>query len=252
VLAAGVMTTIAPDAQANETVSLHNVMELAAIDSNFEFAKDVRFRRDIWALEFSFKPVRMIWVDIPQADGHMRRQLVWYMVYSVTNPGQALRPVQQPDKTFALERVDIPVQFVPKFVLKSHEFSREYPDRVIPLALPAIRMREDRNRNFLNSITMAKEEIPVGETRWGIAMWENIDPRIDFFSIYVRGLTNAYRWQDQPAGYTPGQDPIAKGRKFARKELKLNFWRPGDEYYENEKEIRYGTPTGPKYQWVFR
>jgi hypothetical protein len=25
--------------------------------------------------------------------------------------------------------------------------------------------------------------------------------------------------------------------------LQLNFWRPGDEVLQNEKEIRYGMPT---------
>ena len=105
---------------------------------------------------------------------------------------------------------------------------------------------------------------PVGV----VATWENIDPRVDFFSIYVKGLTNAYRWQDNPDGYRPGLDPIAKGRKFVRKTLKLNFWRPGDEYDEKESEFRYGVPGEmadryrqkygkdvlPKvdYEWVYR
>ena len=113
-------------------------------------------------------------------------------------------------------------------------------------------MRERPGQKLYNTVTMPKQEIAVGETRWGVAMWENIDPRVDFFSIYVAGLTNAYRWQDPPADYRPGQDPIAKGRKFVRKTLKLNFWRPGDEYEENEQEIRYGIPGEVDYEWVYR
>ena len=38
--------------------------------------------------------MRMIWVDIPQPDGFMQRKLIWYMVYSVTNPGKIMHPVE--------------------------------------------------------------------------------------------------------------------------------------------------------------
>lgn len=259
-LAAGVMTRIPPDVRSEETVSPHDIVELVAVDPKFDFAKDLRFRRDVWNLEFSFKPIRMVWVDVPQADGHMRRELIWYMVYSVTNRGQALHPVKQPNGTFSIERIDIPVRFIPKFLLRSHEYGTEYPDRVLPLALGPIIAREDPGRElmadpakeFYNSVTIGKQPIAVGETRWGIAMWENIDPRIDFFSIYVGGLTNAYHWQDTPGAYAPDTDPIGKGRKFVRKMLKLNFWRPGDEIDENENEIRYGIPGQVDYEWVYR
>ncbi|MDD4269233.1 MAG: hypothetical protein PHN77_13485 [Thermoguttaceae bacterium] len=259
-LAPGVMTQIPPDLRLEETVSAHDIVELVAVDPKFDFAKNLRFRRDIWCLEFSFKPIRMIWVDIPTAEGHMRRELIWYMVYSVTNRGQALHPVKQPNGTFAGERIDIPVRLIPKFILRSHELGTEYSDCVIPLALGPIIAREDPGpdwmadpaKEFYNSVTIGKEPIAVGETRWGIAMWQGIDPRIDFFSIYVRGLTNAYHWQDSPETYTPGKDPIGKGRKFVRKTLKLNFWRPGDEYYEDENEIRYGIPGQVDYEWVYR
>ena len=248
------MVTIPPDVQATETVSVDNVMELAAADASFKFAENIRFRRDIWYLEFSFKPVRMIWIDVPQPDGHMRRKLVWYLLYSVTNRGQALTSEEQPDKTYAVKETEKPVRFIPELLLRATdaEVSREYPERVLPLALGPIAMRERPGQNLYTSITMPKQEIAVGETRWGVATWENIDPRVDFFSVYVKGLTNAYRWQDNPEGYRPGKDPIAKGRKFVRKTLKLNFWRPGDEYDEKESEIRYGVPGQVDYEWVYR
>jgi len=98
-------------------------------------------------------------------------------------------------------------------------------------------------------------EIPVGETLWGVATWEDIDPRIVRFSVYVSGLTNAYKWIDEKVGdryaHRPG-DPVGRGRKLYRKLLKLNFWRPGDQYNVNEDEIRYGVPGGVDYQWVYR
>ena len=66
-------------------------------------------------------------------------------------------------------------------------FTKVYPDRVIPVALDPIRLREDPQRRFLTSVEMCRE-IPVGETLWGVATWEDIDPRIVRFSIYVSGL----------------------------------------------------------------
>ena len=94
-----------------------------------------------------------------------------------------------------------------------------------------------------------------------MAIWEDIDPEIDYLSVHVGGLTNAYRWKDAPQGFQEG-DPPGKGRKFFRKTLQLNFWRPGDAVAENEREIRfgvapgaaeaYGTDVGVAYRWVYR
>ena len=52
------------------------------------------------------------------------------------------------------------------------------------------------------------------------------------------------------------------GRSFVRKTLQLNFWRPGDELLQDEREIRYGVPVGKAdlygvddgvaYRWVYR
>jgi hypothetical protein len=93
-------------------------------------------------------------------------------------------------------------------------------------------------------------EIPVGQTVWGVATWEEIDPRIDRISIYVQGLTNVYRWKDDPAKYRPGAPP-EEYRKVALKTLKLNFWRPGDEIDPHEGELRRGYPGEPDYDWLY-
>ena len=250
-LAPGVMATIQPRRQVKESVSRHDVVELLAVDPSYEWAKDVPFRRDIWNLEFKFKPVRMVTIDMPQKSGKMQRKLIWYLVYSVTNSGKVLHPVEDADGTYTVEEVDHPVRFIPEFLLESPEYKKVYPDRVIPLALGPIRMREDRNRRFHTSVEICREEIPVGKTVWGVAMWEAIDPRIDSFSIYVQGLTNAYRWKDAPGRYKRG-DQLGTGRRLARKTLKINFWRPGDEYYQHESEIRRGVPGRVDYEWVYR
>jgi hypothetical protein len=263
-----VFTKIPQDSEVSETFSHHDIVELIAADPNYSWAKDITFRHDVWQLEFEFKPMRMIYVDIPQTSGKMQRKLIWYMVYTVKNSGKVMTPVQdlklsyekklaEPKEVFQIKEEDKKVRFVPEFVLEGSNrlkegdgFSKSYPDRVIPLAVKQIEIREDPNRKLLTTVEMC-QDIDVGETLWGVATWEDIDPRIVRFSVYVSGLTNAYRWKDAPGEYKVG-DPIGKGRQLFRKTLKLNFWRPGDQYFEHEEAIRYGIPGLPDYQWVFR
>ncbi len=249
---------VPPELLVEDTFSRHDVVELLAVDPGFDWAKDVPFRRDIWGLEFQFKIVRMIRVDIPHPETErMQRKLVWYLVYSVTNNEEVLHPVKQPDGTWQVEKVARPLKFMPQFLLEASlpmevpPATKVYPARLIPVAMGPIRMREDPNRRFLNTVEMGQHTIQPGETVWGVATWVDVDSRTDFFSIYVRGLTNAYRWRDEPGKFQKG-DPLGKGRRLSRKTLKLNFWRPGDEFYETEGEIRFGAPGALDHEWVWR
>ncbi len=269
-LAAGVEITIPPDKQEEETVSTHDVIEIVNGIPDLkwtpktapntatlnEMAKDVVFRRDIWCLEFTFKPVRMIWVDEPQISGKMQRKLIWYLVYHVTNRGQQLHPTRTATGTYQVKTTDAEVRFIPQFVLESSQYKKAYLDRLIPVAVEAIRQKEDPNRKLLNSVEIGTHRIPVSsddldQTVWGVATWEDVDPRIDYFSISIEGLTNAYRWTDQPDQFQPG-DPPGKGRVLTEKTLMLNFWRPGDEFAEDQRVIRYGIPGQVDYSWVYR
>ncbi len=285
--APGVLTTIPPELLPEETVSTHDIVEmrsnpnlewspeyLAETRTLYGMSEGVTFRRDVSCLEFSFKPLRMVYVDLPQPNGKMQRKLIWYLVYRVKNTGQVLTPVEQPDGTVEAEPgKGGPVRFVPEFVLEAQDRTdagqpvrKAYLDRVIPVAVEAIRQRETPGRELLNSVQMSERPIPVSgggvdRSVWGVATWENVDPRVDFLSVYVGGLTNAYRWEDPAGAYQVG-DPPGKGRRFTRKALQLNFWRPGDEFSEHEAEIRYGVPAGKAslygvpegvaYRWVYR
>jgi len=284
--AAGVLTTIAPEVNREDLVAVHDIVELRA-DAKlerepilstksrtlFEMAKSAGFRRDVWCLEFTFKPLRMMEVDIPQETGKMQRKRIWYLVYRVRNTGAGLASQKQADDTFvAVEKATESIQFIPEFVLTSHDLDRSgqpdrksYLDRIIPAAIPQIERREMSGSRLLNSVQMAEQMLEVEAGRsiggaWGVAAWEDIDPRIDFFSIYVGGLSNAYHWQD--SGEFQLGDPPGSGRRFQRNQLQLNFWRPGDDLAENEREIRfgsapgraelYGTGEGVAYRWVIR
>jgi hypothetical protein len=268
-LAPGVEITIPPDPQEEETVTKADLVEILhgipglkwtpkyspETRTLEQMATGTEFRREIWCLEFTFKPVRTIWVDVPQASGQMQRKLIWYMVYHVRNTGNNMRPVKQDDGTVLIEPAEREIRFFPQFVLESHEFKKAYLDRVIPAAIEAIQKREDPNRKLLNSVDIGAQLVPVStdlvdKSVWGVATWEGVDPRIDFFSVYVEGLTNAYRWVDPPEGFKPGHPPTS-GRVLLQKNLMLNFWRPGDER-EDGQTIYYGIPDKVDYSWVYR
>jgi hypothetical protein len=268
-LAPGVVEDVYPERKYDELFSRHDTVELLAVDNNFDWAKEIPFRRDVWSLDFKFKPPRMIWVDVPQANGQMRRKLIWYVVYSVTNPGKIMHPVEVPDTngTYSANFIDHPIRFIPIFLLEVHNrldenapediaFKKVYVDRLIPVAIEPITLREDRSRHFFNTTEISGGELGVGKTAWGVVTWEDVDPRTKWFSIYVEGLTNAYRWKDADGAFTKEDfgkvATIGKGRHLVRKVLKINFWRPSDEYFENEKEIRYGVPGRVDYEWVYR
>ncbi len=65
-----------------------------------------------------------------------------------------------------------------------------------------------------------------------MATWTDIDPRTDFFSVEIRGLTNAQ------------QTTNVDGKlEIKQKTLVLNFSRPGDTINELADIIRYGVPA---------
>ena len=287
-LAKGILRTIPTDSKSGETFSSPRPLIELTVGQNdlnwdpapnltaktntlYEKASHVVFRRQVWNLEFSFKPMRMIHVDVPQPSGKLQRKLIWYLVYRVRYLGQESAPRGETNdetrlttfpsvemKGFAHRR------FFPLFILTSHDHKlpdggqkKQYLDRIIPAAKMPILRREFPGKlpgrsslpseKLHNSVAITMQNIPLSTARkshevWGLITWEDVDPRIDYFSVFVKGLTNAFDFSDPDGGYQAG-DPPGKGRKFSFKVLQLNFWRPGDTRHEHEKEIRFGVPA---------
>ena len=351
-LATGSLITIPPEVDFENTYNRADMVELLAAlpdadpavadDIRFNkevWAKDVRFQRDVWCLQFSFKPMRIVTVDIPNKEGMFDRKAVWYLVYNVKNVGPAKIESQSAEKTIKVDGADQvveveelvlgnpggaigaeveteratpiahdtttakcncefckgtvppvvhtrdtplvlknmegsfrprpgkdePIQFVPQFVFAVERLvlgtasdndsdtgkqtattetaTVSYVDQVIPIALPAIMDREGMQSEPQTTVSITRKEIKSGEDVWGVAMWTDIDPRVNRFSIYVSGLTNIYRWQEQIEGNKRIKD---------RKTLKINWWRRGDRFNLSDKEIQYGFPGELDYEWLFR
>ena len=234
-----------------------------------DMAKQVILRREIYSLEFSFKPLRHIYLDIPRADGRMQRKLVWYMVYRVRYRGGDLRPAAD---TVAgvkiykrLESVHYDSRyFFPTFVLTDHLTGARYVDQILPTAIEKIKIREQIQAPLYNSVDVTRVKIPYSSDSaspgvWGVATWTDVDPNLDFVSVEAFGLTNAFQ-QD-------GEGPDAP---YRRKALQLNFYRPGDTMSQTDDKIRFGVPAFEDereqyyvlqqfglderldYQWIFR
>jgi hypothetical protein len=263
-LAPGTLTVIPPDRSADDALQRADLLEITAgrpdrrwtpkhspANTTFtERAKAREFAGGVWCLEFAYKPPRMIDVDVPAADGRMRLKRLWYLLYRVKNAGGRRVVVDAEDSSKrGLERFEEPVRFVPHFVIESPEpladsegmlAYRAYLDRVIPSAMAAIRKREKPPGRLFDSASMTEADIPPGAERWGVAIWEDVDPRIDYFSIYVRGLTNSMRWRQIPGSRIGPNDPPGIHMEYALETLRLDFWRPGDERDEVEEEMSVG------------
>jgi len=75
----------------------------------------------------------------------------------------------------------------------------------------------------------------------GIAVWDDVDPDSNLFSVYVAGLSNGWSQTDNPI--SADKEPVIR-----RKTLQLNFKRLGDRYNMSSDEIHF---VGP-YQWIYR
>ena len=234
-----------------------------------EMARQVIYRREIYAFEFSFKPLRQIYIDVPQPNGKMARKLVWYMVYRLRYTGGDLRPAADEVGGKKLYKRVESVAYesrraFPMLVLEDNVTGKKYLDRILPTARDKIAAREQITATLHDSVEITTVNIPrtsdpAAPGVWGVATWEDVDPNIDFLSVFVFGLTNAFR-----------QDGEGDDAPYLRKALQLNFYRPGDVYRQTEDRIRFGIPAFKDeteqeyvlkqygiekrldYQWIFR
>lgn len=260
-LAPDVLTVVPPNPQPEETslgpidlelVRNHPELKWEAPDfpnnaPNFSSLSDtllasstgVVFRHPVYALEFAFKPMRTI--AIPQP-GSGEKKLVWYLIYRVRYLGNDLHPNLKTGKG----GLDVPVEpkrmisdavlFVPRFTLLAEKQSRVYSEKILPSAVSAISQQERIGKPLLDSFEMMRK-IPKSteeqsQELWGVATWTDVDPRTNYFSVHVEGLTNAFRIVQD------GDE-----QRLEKKILQIHFWRPGDTIEEEADVIRLGIPA---------
>ena len=213
-------------------------------------SKKVVFFRDVWQYEFAFLSLRQVPLNLPASNGTKN---VWYMVYRIRNTGKNLSydQVQDNDPRHVnhvlktnQEDFEINSRFIPHFYLNgwvkpgNGQYQRvSYLDQIDRDAISQIRSVEDRNRVLFDKVEMMNAKFPIVKTSaddgvWGVAVWPDVDPRIDYVSVQISGLTNAFRIQTA----------VDDERKFKYRTLQLNFWRPGDRVRQDDDKITFGIP----------
>ena len=183
----------------------------------------------IWVLDFRFKDPRLIKVDVPGRG----QKVCWYLWYQVVNHTKEAHT------------------FIPDFELVTHDTHKVFHDQVLPSVQDAISKIEDPSGylNIKNSVTIAAEPIPPSRPNanpkavTGVAIWDDVDPDSNNYSIYVAGLSNGWSQTDNPVA--ADKEPVVR-----RKTLELNFKRLGDRYNMFSEEIQLDK-TRP-YQWIYR
>ena len=178
-------------------------------------------REGIWVLDFAFKPVRIVTVEIDR-----KRVQVYYLWYRVINRTGKAR------------------FFVPEFnlVTASGKLHRDVP---LPQAVPFVQTREDAaypvlGMPMIQGYLPASTKPDIDEAVYGVAFWP-VDKdlaRADAFKIYIRGLSDSVQVVTPPGG-----------KEQARyKTLRTDFVRFGDEHDLKETEIQL---LDPPYEWTY-
>ncbi|MCA9062020.1 MAG: hypothetical protein KDA96_03150 [Planctomycetaceae bacterium] len=210
----------------------------------------------LWISEVQFKPVRLVRVPVRDPKtGATHRELVWYCVYRViprdytelAGDGQTELIRKLEDPNFVPDNLRDPVRAnpirIPEFIIQTTDVGDEklYTDEVNLEAQQSILAREFGDKagslKLLNSV-QAIEEIPepvsvhdddpLSKALYGVAIWRNVDPKTDFFTLHISGFSNAYRISRDADG----------NRVVEEKVITQKFYRPGDEFVQDEQEFR--------------
>lgn len=265
-LAPGVLKIIPANIDARDSYSLPLPLEgleaeaftpnyAPILDTLHGQTRNVVFFRDVWHYEFGFTGLRQIRLKLSTAKHPSGYENVWYMVYRIRDTGknisykQVIEDQRFEHQTNQIQRnredFEVVGKFLPHFYLNgwvkkpgTNDYVEiRYRDNVDPEALRQIRKAEDRNRLLLDKVEMMQVKVPRVKTAadegiWGVAIWREVNPSIDFVNVNVSGLTNAFRIETTADG----------SRKLKSRNLQLNFWRPGDSVRQTEDQVTYGIP----------
>jgi hypothetical protein len=204
-------------------------------------SKELNSQDDLWVLEVSLKPMRMIPVELTDPKtGKKKREYVMYLVYKAVN-----RPLKRKIDIASFKPQNdedrIPRhQFVPEATLVTEDngVQKIYAETIIPEAQKIIQRRESRKATdpvYKNSVDIVGDlpEVTPYDAKsenalYGILMWRGVDPKADYFTVFLTGFNSAYRVIKGP----DGEDLIV------HRVIRQQFWRPGDRFDQNEKEFR--------------
>jgi hypothetical protein len=278
----------------------------------FASGEERQAQNDLWVFELQFRSLRLIELDVTDPRTRMKKkELIYYLTYRAVN--REIERQEDLSDTVPVNVYDkdpVPDLFIPQITLVSNDNGVRIavPDSIIPEAQAAIQRRE-RIRVLVNSVTAVQRIPPVVAVDatdppaiYGIAMFRNVNPETDFFTLFLSGFSNGYKLVKGPVAYadlqvladageirvndqiwngdfeTRWQAAAGVGDLFKegavppadadttqwyytvppekaddtvvvwRKTLIQKYWRPGDKFKQNEREVRaQGDP-----RWIYR
>ncbi len=216
----------------------------------------------LWISEVQFKPVRLMRLEITDPKtGAVQKELVRYLIYreirrdytelAGAERAELLKKLSNPetDPTNLLDPETTQPLQMPRFVLQTQDRDgmplETYQDEISIEIQNAVFQREMGRKGIglklLNSVEaiseigdpvssdLAVEPDPLSKAVYGVAVWRNVDPKADFFAVYMSGFSNAYR-------ISTGADGK---RMIEEKVIVQQFARPGDEFLQEEMEFKF-------------
>lgn len=116
-----------------------------------------------------------------------------------------------------------------RMVLRRRKLADEYN----PYVVKKIAEKERPSARLYGSCDFIGKKIKPEEEVWGVAIWSDVNFTADRFSIVINGLTNVRKYEPEEG-------------KYFYKNLKLNYWHPGDLDI-----FRFGQPGGLDFEWIF-
>lgn len=202
--------------------------------------EELSSQKRMWIMEVHMKPMRMIAVPLTNPEtGKQQIENVWYIVYKAIN-----RPLPyKVDMTNTASVNDddqepLPQLFVPVFTLRTDDVTggqpvqKTYRDVILPEAQVAIIRREGRAyRNSVEIIQRVPEPTPVDQgdanAIYGVAMFRGVDRATDYFTVYMAGFSNAYRYANLAGDFTKLRELAQNGQLL-----------PSDAVWDGSEDIR--------------
>lgn len=199
--------------------------ENAAITRGFDYevpayatGEERQAQDNLWVMSLRFKSVRMMELQVTDPKTKQpRTDLVYYLVYEATNR-EIERNAEDVQTTPAndFDAPPGPELFVPEITLvvedevtdanARSQFSRELRDEVIPEAQRRIQVREKtRLINTVQAVgsvpAIVKKDDPNPTSFYGVVMFRNVDPEMDYFRLVLSGFSNGYKLVKGPVSY---------------------------------------------------
>ncbi|RMG37149.1 MAG: DUF4339 domain-containing protein [Planctomycetota bacterium] len=165
---------------------------------------------DLWVLEVHLKSLRLVRLNLPQGTkGTVEPRLVWYLVFkAVHRPFPAVEDASDTAPVNTFDPPPTPPLFAPEALLVTRDQGpqRVYRDRVVPGARALIEQRERQKLKTTVELVgplppPASDDDAAAEALYGVFMWQDVDPEADYFTIYLQGFSNGYKYVRGPVSY---------------------------------------------------